>query len=238
METLIHTLNKNSFFYDYITTLAYSQFGINELFSRGFYLQKRNEFPNDLEFIDEIRKFNFPEEVEEEIFRTQTFTPLIFVPGFVSKNEKTVFRLDPNLSALKFIDDTRGITDTNIRLTHMTIISAFEKIMQQNLDDSHVLQFFRHIRNASAHDGKFHFDKKVIDPKNNVLIKKAHWKEFNIQPSLQGKRLIKENKDDKEAFWDQGDFIEFLLDFENYYPKLDGNITVMGKAETHNLWKQ
>ena len=57
-----------------------------------------------------------------------------------------------------------------------------------------------------------HFDKKVIDPKNNVLIKKAHWKEFNIQPSLQGKRLIKENKDDKEAkeFYFLGEIYGFL----------------------------
>lgn len=223
METLIHTLKRNNFFYDYITTLAYSQFGINELFSRGFYLQKKHDFPSDLEFNAEIKRFDFPEEVEEEIFRTQTFTPLIFVPGFISKNEKKVFRLDPNLSALKFIDETRGITDTNIRLTHMTILSTFEKTMHQNLENSHVLQFFRHIRNAAAHNGKFHFDKKVIDLKNNVLIKKAKWNNFDIQPQLQGKRLIKENKDDYEAFWDQGDLIEFLLDFENHYPELGKN---------------
>lgn len=220
METLLHTLDKNNFFYDYITTLAYSQFGINELFSRGFYLQKRHEFPNDAKFMEEIKRFKFPVEVEKEIFGTQTFTPLIFIPGFVSKNEKTIFKLDPNLSALKFIDDTRGITDTNIRLTHMTIISAWEKAKQQDLFDSPVLQFFRHIRNAAAHNGMFHFDKKVIDHKNNTLIKNANWNNFNIQLNLQSKRLIKETKDDNEVFWDQGDLIEFLLDFENHHSEI------------------
>ena len=102
----------------------------------------------------------------------------------------------------------------------MTIISAWEKAMQQNLIDSPVLQFFRHIRNAAAHNGKFHFDKKVIDLKNNTLTQKANWNSFNIQLDLQGKRLIKETKDDNEEFWDQGDLIEFLLDFENYHPEI------------------
>ncbi len=126
----------------------------------------------------------------------------------------------PNESGLKFASEERGITGANIEFTHWAIISAWEKILPFNLVDSPSLQFFRHIRNAAAHNGEFHFTNKVIDKLNGELKKNAEWNSFKITASLQGMKLFAETKNDINCFWDQGDLIEFLLDFQNHYPVL------------------
>ena len=66
MNYFIHNLDKNNFFYSNVVTLAYTQFGIDELISRGFFIQKCKEYPNRSSFIQHIKKFNFPKEVENQ----------------------------------------------------------------------------------------------------------------------------------------------------------------------------
>ncbi|HLG36150.1 MAG TPA: hypothetical protein VI757_14830 [Bacteroidia bacterium] len=222
-EKLLHDLDKKNFFYPSITLLAFAEFGIDEIFSRGFFIQKKNLHPEQNEFVNEIKTFNFPPDVEKEIFKTRTFTPLIIVPGFKTKDNLRVYRMDPDLSATQFVSDERGRMDKRIEFTYMTIIAAWEKVRQHNLMDSPVLQFFRHIRNAAAHDGKFHFDSGVIDKSNGELKKEAKWKSLEIKTSLQDLNLIATDKNDKTSFWDQGDLVEFLLDFESHYPELKKN---------------
>jgi hypothetical protein len=224
-EHFIHKLDKNNFFYNSIVTLAYTQFGINELFSRGFFILKMKEFPDRNNFINHINEFDFPSDVKDQIFRTRTFTPQIFVPAFQTKDKGRGYRMDTNTSAVQFVQDTGGITDKNIELTHMTIIVAWEKILSYNLANTPVLQFFRHIRNAAAHNGKFHFTKKVLDNQTGELLKEAKWGNFEIKASLQDLPLILKDKNDQDSFWDQGDLVEFLLDFENHYAELKGNKT-------------
>ena len=216
----LHTLDKKNFFYDNIVMLAYSQFGINELFARGFLSYKLKEFPNWNDFVNDINQYDFPQEVKDQIFKGKTFTPLIFVPGFQTKDETTVYQMEPNYSAVHFIQDTGGRTQKNLELTHMTIISAWEKAMLANPADTPVLQFFRHIRNAAAHNGKFHFTKGVLDTQTGELKSEAKWKKFEIKAAFQGLTLITVDKNDKTSFWDQGDLVEFLMDFENTYTQL------------------
>lgn len=210
MEYLIHELNKDNFFYQSVATLSFAQFGINEIFARGFYLKHRAKFPDDNQFIAYDKSLKFPAEVEQEIFKTRTFTPMIFVPGFRTKDKTNLYRMMPNHSAVQFVEEQRGLTTKNIELTHMTIISAWEKIMALNLSDSPILQFFRHIRNAAAHNGKFHFDNKVIDKTTGDLKHTAEWRSFVITPNLQGLHLIARDKNDTDFFCDQGDIVEFL----------------------------
>lgn len=220
MNYFIHNLDKNNFFYSNVVTLAYTQFGIDELISRGFFIQKCKEYPNRSSFIQHIKTFNFPKEVENQIFQTRTFTPKIFVPGFTTKDKKTSYQMEPDTSAVQFLNDTQGITNTNIELTYMTILIAWEKALIFNLNNTPVFQFFRHIRNAAAHNGKFHFEKKIIHQQTGELIKKAEWKNFQIISSMQNMPLVACDKNDTTNFWDQGDLVEFLLDFENQYPQL------------------
>jgi hypothetical protein len=220
MIQFIHNLDKNNFFYSSVVTLAYTQFGVNELLSRGFFTQLSRKFPDRNILMQNIKAYHFPKDVEDQIFQTETFTPKIFVPGFTTKDKKTTYQMEPDTSALQFIDDTLGITKTNIDLTYMTILIAWEKALAFNLNDTPVFQFFRHVRNAAAHNGKFHFDKKVINQQTGDLVKKAEWKNFQIVSAMQNMPLVACDKNDTTNFWDQGDLVEFLLDFENHYPEL------------------
>ena len=124
MRHFLHQLDKNNFFYNSITTLAYAQFGINELFSRAFFIQASKNYPDRSEFTKYIQSRNFNSDIEKELFRTRTFTPLIFVPGFSMKDQERSYEMIPDQSAVEFLKDTGGITSTNIELTHMTIVTA------------------------------------------------------------------------------------------------------------------
>jgi hypothetical protein len=217
-EQFIHNLDRSNFFYENIVTLAYTPFGINELFSRGFFIAAMKLFPDARDRANYFNTRGFPDDVVDQLNRTRTFTPKIFVPGFQTKDKSSEFRMDVENSAIRFYQDNAGITDKNIELTHMTIISAWEKILPFNLPDSPVLQFFRHIRNAAAHNGKFHFTGKALDLKTNELVKVAQWHHFEIKANLQNQPLLVTTKIDQNGFWDQGDLVEFLLEFEQHYP--------------------
>jgi hypothetical protein len=219
-ETFIHQLDRTNFFYESIVTLAYTQFGINELFARGFLIAGKKTFPKTNDFVNYIESSGFPHEVKNQIYNLKGFTPMIFVPGFSTKDKTHTYQMEPNNSAVRFLQDDQGITHKNIELTHMTVITAWERIQCFNLADGPVKQFFRHIRNAAAHNGKFHFVKKTLDLQTGTLLKQAKWKNFEVTASLQGTPLIVENKNDLVGYFDQGDLVEFLLDFENHYPEL------------------
>jgi hypothetical protein len=220
MEYYIHELDKSNFFYSTISTLSFAHFGVDELFARGFYILHRQNFPNDFDFVRHIQTLGFPEEVVEQIIQTKTFTPFIFIPGFITKDKRVTYRMLPNESGLQFAVEERGITGANVEFTHWAIISAWEKILPYDLPDSKILQFFRHIRNAAAHNGKFHFTNKVIDNLTGELKKEAEWKSFVIKSSFQGLKLFADTKADSNCFWDQGDLVTFLLDFQNHYSVL------------------
>ncbi len=220
MEILLHTLDKDNFFYDYITTMAYSQFGTDELFARGFTMQLLKQYPDPYERPRALQRYPFPREVQGQIVNVRTFTPMVTVPSFETKSNLKVYRMDPDHSAAHFVADTKGITDVNLRITRMTIISTYEKIIDQIDRGSRVMEFFRHIRNAAAHDGKFHFTSKVVDKFTGELKRKAEWNQFKITAQLQGTPLFTERKNDHSAFWSQGDFVDFLLDFENHHSEI------------------
>jgi hypothetical protein len=59
MRNLIHNLNKDNFFYSKVTTLAYAQFGINELTSRGFIIKALKSYPERNDFNEYIESFDF-----------------------------------------------------------------------------------------------------------------------------------------------------------------------------------
>lgn len=219
-EQYIHDLDRSNFFYEDIVMLAYTQFGINELFSRGFFIFAMNLYPDVSSRTNYFNSLELPKDVIDQLQRTRTFTPKMFVPGFLTKDKTRAFLMDVESSAIRFYQDNQGITNKNIELTQMMIIMAWEKIIPLNLPDTPVLQFFRHLRNAAAHNGKFHFTKNAIDVKTGELIKPAVWHNHEIKAPMQNQPLIVVTKDDQNGFLDQGDIVEFLLEFETYYPQI------------------
>lgn len=220
IEEFLHQIDNNNFFYESIVTLAYTQFGINELFARGFVIAGKKTHPLTRDYLSYINGLGFPDEVRTQILNFKGFTPMIFVPGFGTKDKTRVYRMEPNTSAVQFFLETQGITDKNIELTHMTIIAAWEKILLFDLADGPILQFFRHVRNAAAHNGKFYFVGKTINQKTGELLKPAQWNSFEIKANMQNQPLFVRDKNDTIGFWDQGDLIQFLLAFQTHYPAI------------------
>lgn len=200
--------------------MAYSQFGTNELFARGFTMQMIRNYPSIHDRQKALLEYEFPTEINQQIIHVQTFTPMIFVPGFETKNRDKVYRMEPNYSAAEFVNTFKGRSEANIEITRMTIISTFEKAIQAVNGNSEVIEFFRHIRNAAAHHGTFKFTQAVLNKKTGELKKRAKWNSFEITSKNQGQKLLPDLKDDNSAFWNQGDFVDFLLDFENHHPEI------------------
>lgn len=219
-EQFLHKLDKKNFFYDNIVSLAYTQFGTNEMFSKGLFIKAVKKYPDIHDRDQYFRTLGFPDDVRDQLSRTRTFTPKIYIPSFIKKDKTNAFTMNIEASAIEFLNDTKGRSGKNIELTHMTIITAWEKIIDLNLTDSAELQFFRHIRNAAAHNGRFYFSKNILNKQNGQLFKKAKWKDFEVTASMQDQALFVLTKDDHIGFWDQGDLVEFLLEFELHYPEI------------------
>jgi hypothetical protein len=71
MDYLIHELDKNNFFYQSIATLSFAQFGINEIFARGFFLTHRAKFPDDSQFIAYIKGLTFPKKCNKRFLKPE-----------------------------------------------------------------------------------------------------------------------------------------------------------------------
>lgn len=91
-----------------------------------------------------------------------------------------------------------------IQLSARILINGCYEILKENpikeKIDPETLEFFRHIRNASSHNGRFTFQKN--EPK-----RKAIWKRLEITKDLDGTELF--------DFMAIGDIILFLQDIEN-----------------------
>ena len=83
------------------------------------------------------------------------------------------------------------------------LVGCYEKLKnKKSLNDSPIFEFFRHIRNAAAHDGRF-------DIRQGSVEKSAQWRDKTISYSLNGQELFGE-------FFAIGDTILFLQDVEKY----------------------
>ena len=200
--------------------MFYAQFGAHELASRS--LTSHFIYPEGkgVEMEQKMNEFNLPEAAKEQIRNYMGFTPIVMDTYNKTKDGRHVYRFDPNTSAGLMPDQIDNIKPNNILLAHMIINAAYERSISKINGDSPVKQFFRHIRNASSHNGRFHFGSGVIDSGTNELKKDAKWNQFEIKASCQGQLLFPEDQLDTLAFWDLGDLVEFFLDFENHHPEI------------------
>ncbi len=222
MQINFSEISKENYFYSLIVILGASIHGLNDLYSRGMILKVKDE-TND---IDEYKKFfnqdHFEEHIKRDLKNFKTFTPQIFSFECNKLNRKESYYLDIEKFSKNLIDsDVLEIYEIHIlSVIHITIITAFEKINKKSLKQSEVFQFFRHIRNAAAHNGKFHFTPNVINKNTGQLIFGAKWSDFEITSNMQNQNLFNSSKSSNDRYWNYGDLIDFLIDFENHYPEL------------------
>jgi hypothetical protein len=217
-------LPKNNYFYSSIANIAFSYHGHLELFARSFVLSIKANCQNEEEYMQAVDNacelMGISEYISKKFKEVKTLTPSLLAPEFRRINDIETIYFDADKVALKLLGQgLERIYENLISLAHMVISTGFDKVMKLNLKDSEVLQFFRHLRNASSHNGKFLFKSHVLDPKGN-LIKPAKWGDFEIIPSLQDKPLFNKSQSNTNKYWDIGDMIDFLLDFENHYPEI------------------
>lgn len=219
ITTNFSDLNESNVFYSHITVFFIAIHGINEFFSRSLIQNIKSNSINDEEFykaIDDAPAI-FPSHIKNELKSFKTFTPIIFSAELNKKNSLDSYYFDFNKSSGQF--NAIEVYNKINKLAEMLIINAYDILRSKKPNNCEVLEFFRHIRNAAAHNGKFHFDKKVLDNQNE-LIKIAKWNDFEIKSNLQGYKLFNILKNDEDNFWEYGDLIDFLLDLENNFIEL------------------
>jgi hypothetical protein len=91
------------------------------------------------------------------------------------------------------------------------LILAYE-LCKTYSDKGPLWEFLRHCRNAAAHGGKFSF--KSSEPRRPAI-----WGHFQIESTLEGTPLFKENVRDSGLF-SIGDPIRLLWDIEQAYPNM------------------
>jgi hypothetical protein len=97
----------------------------------------------------------------------------------------------------------------------MLLISAYEVSVQHYDPNDSVWRFFKHARNAAAHDGFFYLIvRNGISPISGS--KPATWKSKEIQMFMNGTPLLIDDGD-TEAFLKPGDVLHLLKDVENKF---------------------
>jgi hypothetical protein len=95
------------------------------------------------------------------------------------------------------------------------LISAYEVSVQHYDPNESVWRFFKHARNAAAHDGFFYLIiRNGISPISGS--KPAIWRTKEIQMFMNGDPLFIE-ADGKKPFLEPGDVLQLLKDIENKF---------------------
>lgn len=157
-------------------------------------------YPTDGLFIEEILFFllslnimphldNFHrKDVSTSLATTQNQLLTIFMHEIPELEKETKERIARNLIILS---------------AHTLLVGCYEKIKKLKLvDESKIVEFFRHIRNAAAHNGKF-------DVRPGSLNKPASWRNKIISYTLHDKELFGD-------FFAIGDTILLLQDVEKH----------------------
>lgn len=96
----------------------------------------------------------------------------------------------------------------------MLIIGCYEIILESYDANDPEWRFFRHIRNAAAHNGQMDFynGRRFISPDT----RNASWSGIEITSDMQGRMLIK-TKDRIDGIMTIGEVIQFLHNFERKF---------------------
>lgn len=199
-----------SVFYPLVSNCIASLHGNLDLISRGLinYIQIQNLDKSQIE--DLLSQLTLNEKYRVGFIDNPAKTPLIDQLQFISivNDDKLIVNID-EISSLILQRNFDVISQLNQAARILTITSY--EFIKQLKDESPIWQFFRHIRNASAHRGKFSFN-------TNEPTKEAKWQNIEITKELDGADLFisSENKGLIYA----GDVLLLLLDIEEQYPNI------------------
>lgn len=206
----------SSVFYSLISNCIASIHGNLDLVSRGLInsiiANKFNKEQIELLLSTAKMKDDFKSGFVDNPSKTPLFGQLQFIN---SLNDKK-FEIDiDGLSNLIFTRKFNPVDHIN-QAIRILIITAYQFTKQYN-DKSPIWEFFRHIRNASAHGGKFNFTYNSYEKKQEP-VRKAKWHSIEIVGQLQGTKLFVEKPGVGLLY--AGDIVLLLMDIEDQYPDI------------------
>jgi hypothetical protein len=93
----------------------------------------------------------------------------------------------------------------------MLLMCCYEAVIDTHRDPNvPIWEFFRHCRNAAAHDGKFSF--KPHEPS-----RPAEWRGLKIECSLEGRPLLIPAEGESDPFLKPGDVLRLISDVEQLF---------------------
>jgi hypothetical protein len=211
--------DRNGNFYPLVIIYISSIHGIHELMSRhvidvsqGIEIKSHESFSQE-----ENKKEEFYERMKKGV-KTTLIEPLALRSSFDSEYididiDKITDEIGKNFNYLF----DRGMSTYAAK---MLLISAYEirkNFIKVNQNQNHELwQFLRHLRNASAHNGKFCFKERDVD--NNELKYKAKWGHLEIKKAMEGNDLFLQSAS-CSGYIGPADPIKLLWDIEQTFFK-------------------
>ncbi|GGF76654.1 hypothetical protein GCM10010912_22210 [Paenibacillus albidus] len=198
---------KQSTFYPLIMNYLCSVHGIFELSSR-FLINLFKD--SDKEKIDHmISGLVINDKTKEEFKNNFNLTPLMGnqILTFSGTQPNVVIDIDDLANqVLEYNKD--GFDYLFHGALYFLIINSYALTVDKHYSDDPLWQFYRHVRNAAAHGGKFNFNKNQPD-------KPSEWKNMRLEASLNKTHLI--DTIDQKGYMKFGDIILLLLDIENKF---------------------
>jgi hypothetical protein len=103
------------------------------------------------------------------------------------------------------------VMDAHLRMLILACWAVIDKATMKRLEPTDTWQFFRHCRNAAAHNGHFRFDDV---PKKSLAVKPVHWSGLSITVSMEGDPLFANKPGGVTGFLRPADIIKLLYDVE------------------------
>lgn len=205
-----------SVFYPLISNCIASIHGSLDITSRGLIneIQVRNLNRNETEALLSSAKMN--EKIKLEFLNNLVKTPLFGQISFTNSINEQKFEVDIEELSKQVFQKKFNPSHHIYQAIKILIITSYEVTKEIN-DKSPIWEFFRHIRNASAHGGRFNLLFNKYEKKQEP-VREAKWRSKEINESLHGTKLLIESPDIGLLY--TGDVILLLLDIEDQYPMI------------------
>jgi hypothetical protein len=201
-------------FYPLVISYIVSLHGFMELTSRAVIDIAKGIVLKDPSTLSQSEKEN---ELYLSKFINAEKTPLLKDLSLGSNIDTFRVEIDIDEIATELFNNNRYLLENGLGTyaARMLLISAYELkkrlIFSSLLQNDELWQFFRHCRNAAAHNGKFYF--KTKEPE---FISK--WQNLEIKSKMQGEELFT-TTDPLKGYLSLGDPIKLLWDVEQKFFK-------------------
>lgn len=208
MIVIVCTLILKKYFSPLIQNYLNSVHAIIELSSR-FIINELNEVRKDGEAAVDVflSELECDQDYKKGLLKNHSVTPLMGDQILAFPNGQKIV-IDPIQLARYLLHNQERMIENNFRQVEYMIITAYALTEGKYRNNDPLWQFFRHVRNAAAHGGKFNLQRNQPD-------KPAEWGEKRIERGLNGKRLV--SFIGQEGFLETGEIILLLLSVEEKF---------------------